>query len=199
MNYGFVLRHGDTQKNIQGMPRGLSEVPLSRKGIAQTKYAAYQLKGQRVTSIRASRLKRTEQTATIVGQALGIHPQLTPKLDTINIGTLANLPEQQADKKVLEYIIATPDTPMPNGQSIHSWQRQVWPELMYFFLLITHGKHPLLVTHGRVSQLIDALIRGNCTHLDKGTFEQLYYRQKPGEVFIVTQDGESRFSFKKFV
>jgi broad specificity phosphatase PhoE len=196
-HYGFVLRHGETRKNDIHQPRGLSPVPLSRKGVLVMEHVALLLKGKGITSIRASRLKRTEQSAEIVGRELGIKPEFTKKLDTMDIGDFEKLDENEADKKVLEYIVHKPSTPMPNGQSIYGWQVQVWPELIYFFLLITHGKHPLIVTHGRVSQLIDALIKGNCDHLDKTTFESLHYVQKPGEAFLVTEEA-GKFSFKKF-
>jgi broad specificity phosphatase PhoE len=69
----YLLRHGEKEK-IMGDP------PLTQRGIKQTESTADFLKRYAITSIYASPLLRTKQTAQIIGKALGVEVIIDDRL-----------------------------------------------------------------------------------------------------------------------
>ncbi len=68
----WFLRHGETDWNARGLSQGNVEVPLNATGIAQAKAASLLLRGRGIASIVASPLSRARDTASMVGEALGL-------------------------------------------------------------------------------------------------------------------------------
>jgi len=68
----WFLRHGETDWNAQGLTQGRTDVPLNANGRAQAQASAGRLAGRGIVSIVASPLGRAQETARIVGAALGL-------------------------------------------------------------------------------------------------------------------------------
>ena len=66
----YVMRHGQTDWNVQGLFQGDTDVPLNATGIAQAEEAAASLTEGQVDLIVCSMLQRAGQTADIVNRAL---------------------------------------------------------------------------------------------------------------------------------
>jgi broad specificity phosphatase PhoE len=192
---GFVIRHGTTEKNVQGVPRGLSDVSLTAEGIVQAHKAGKLLKPYNATSLRASLIRRSVEFATIIGKEINVKPLFTKTLDTLNIGELVKLPEDKAEKRIRGYMINSPDRKIPGGQSVNEWLHQIWPELTFFFVSVKYGRTPAIVTHGRLTLIIHALIAGNCQNFSRDVIEQWPIQQKPGEIFTVAYNG-SGFTYE---
>lgn len=63
----YVVRHGQTEANVEGLFNGLNDFDLTREGIAQANSLARQLKGKiKFFKIYCSPLKRAEHTAKIL-------------------------------------------------------------------------------------------------------------------------------------
>lgn len=195
-HYGFCVRHGETIANEQGVARGVSPVPLSSLGIAQAYQDGNALLGHDVTSLRASALERSKHHGKIIGKVLNIPPVFTKRLDTLDIGSLTQQPDEKIKSLVAKLSADEPNRKFPNGQSFNDWARFVWPEVHYFFLLVRYGRHPVIVTHGRLTNLIQALVKGDCKYLDKETLRQPP-TQKNGEIYAVTFDG-NKFKYEKW-
>lgn len=73
-NRYFVMRHGQTHNNVQGLwsVDGEKADPLTEEGKAQVEQSAQQLKKENITHIIASPFPRTQETAQLVADALGI-------------------------------------------------------------------------------------------------------------------------------
>lgn len=82
----YVLRHGQTDWNLQARLQGSTDIPLNDTGRAQAQRAAQVLSGQGISRIVASPLSRARETADIVGQALGLAPILDNRLIERNFG-----------------------------------------------------------------------------------------------------------------
>ncbi len=67
----LLLRHGQTDWNLEGRLQGRSDIPLNEAGIAGAYEAAHALDGQRFAGIFSSPLTRALQTAMIVSACLG--------------------------------------------------------------------------------------------------------------------------------
>jgi probable phosphoglycerate mutase len=68
----FVLRHGQTNWNLDARLQGSTDIPLNDTGREQARRAAEVLLGHGVEKIVASPLSRALETAQIVGQTLGL-------------------------------------------------------------------------------------------------------------------------------
>jgi broad specificity phosphatase PhoE len=188
--YGFVVRHGDTAANEQGLARGISAVPLSSLGIKQAYEDGKALTGQNVTSLRVSALERAKHHGKIISKIINIPPAFTKRLDTLDIGSLTNQLDSKVKETVAKLSADEPNKRFPNGQSFNEWAKFIWPEIHYFFLLIKAGQHPVIVTHGRLTNLIEALISGECKYLDRDTLRHPP-KQLNGEIFVVLYDGKN--------
>lgn len=81
-----LIRHGQTDWNLEGRYQGQSDVPLNPTGLAQAQSLAEQLKGQTFAAVYSSDLMRARQTAEPVAQISGITMRLEPRLREINQG-----------------------------------------------------------------------------------------------------------------
>ena len=82
----LYLRHGETDWNAQGRAQGLSDVPLNERGRDQARDAARVLATAGVARIVASPLSRAHETATIVGEALGLSVVIDAALHEVSFG-----------------------------------------------------------------------------------------------------------------
>ena len=82
----FVLRHGQTDWNLQARLQGSTDIPLNDTGREQARHAGGVLKAHGLTQIVASPLSRALETARIVGEALGLEPSVDARLIERNFG-----------------------------------------------------------------------------------------------------------------
>jgi broad specificity phosphatase PhoE len=81
-----LIRHGQTDWNLEGRYQGQSDVSLNQTGLIQAQSLAEQLKGQTFAAIYSSDLMRARQTAEPVAKKFGITIQFEPRLREINQG-----------------------------------------------------------------------------------------------------------------
>lgn len=96
-NY-FLLRHGESLKNVKGIGSSWPEkvpMPLTKKGKKEVEKAAREAKKKKIDFIFASDILRARQTAEIVGKKLGMKPILDKRLREIGLGVLNGKPISQ--------------------------------------------------------------------------------------------------------
>jgi len=81
-----LIRHGQTDWNLEGRYQGQSDVPLNQTGLAQAQSLAEQLKGPTFSAIYSSDLMRARQTAEPIAKMLGITIQVDLRLREIDQG-----------------------------------------------------------------------------------------------------------------
>jgi broad specificity phosphatase PhoE len=81
-----LIRHGQTDWNLEGRYQGQSDVPLNQTGLAQAQSLAEQLKGQTFAAIYSSDLMRARQTAEPCAKMLGMTIQAEAHLREIDQG-----------------------------------------------------------------------------------------------------------------
>jgi len=93
----YVLRHGETDWNVQGRLQGTSDVPLNARGIEQAQRAARSLRGvlSPQAIIVSSPLERALATATAVAQAAGVSVETDPRLIERAYGVWEGLTEEE--------------------------------------------------------------------------------------------------------
>ena len=82
----FVLRHGQTDWNVEARLQGSTDIPLNDTGRAQARAAAAFFKDRGLTRIVTSPLIRAHETARLVGEQLGLEPVIDARLIERNFG-----------------------------------------------------------------------------------------------------------------
>jgi uncharacterized phosphatase len=150
-----LLRHGQTNWNIDFRLQGITDIPLNETGINQAKTAGLAIseladKGEAWDLILSSPLSRARDTAVMVGEAIGIHGvEIEELLLERSFGVAEGLSHE-------EWKAQFGDTNhVPSGESLDQLEARAW--ILLQRLLDHHeGKRVLTVSHGA---LIRTLLR----------------------------------------
>lgn len=82
----ILIRHGETDWNIEGRYQGQADPPLNSRGILQAKQLAKELQNSALEILYTSPLQRAKQTARILSDELGIPEINEPRLMEIHQG-----------------------------------------------------------------------------------------------------------------
>lgn len=87
-NHIYITRHGESQWNLEGKVQGVTDIPLTAKGIEQARQLARKIKenGIKIDVILYSPLSRAADTAKIVAEENGLPLILEPRLIEQNFG-----------------------------------------------------------------------------------------------------------------
>jgi broad specificity phosphatase PhoE len=82
----LLIRHGQTDWNIEGRWQGYEPVALNAEGWAQARLLAEALRDRPIRTIISSDLPRAFETATTIGQVVGVAPQVDELWREFNLG-----------------------------------------------------------------------------------------------------------------
>lgn len=95
----FLVRHGATSLTAEDRFAGSTDVPLSPEGRRQAGSLAERLRGEEVTAIYASPMRRTLETAGILAAPHGLQPVAEPALREIDYGRWEGLTRSEVETK----------------------------------------------------------------------------------------------------
>jgi broad specificity phosphatase PhoE len=128
-----LIRHGQTNWNLEGRYHGQRDVPLNETGRAQARALALQLQDQPFSSIYSSDLQRARETAEIIAEAIHVPIMLEPRLREINQGDWeGQLVETIKDRYTglwLERIIDPINVRPPRGETVGEVAERVYSAL----------------------------------------------------------------------
>ncbi|HJX70200.1 MAG TPA: histidine phosphatase family protein [Dehalococcoidia bacterium] len=138
----ILVRHGETSWNQEGRIQGCrSDTELSERGKEQIRKVAQALRGQSITAIYSSPLRRAMDTAKAIAQALGLEVKVIPELRELDIGELEGLVEKELKGRYREFWEkwrgGNPSLHMPGGESLEELQRRAWQAIECIV-----GEHP---------------------------------------------------------
>jgi len=164
MNNLIILRHGQSQWNLENRFTGWEDVPLTEQGIAEAKVAGQLMKKNKVhiDVIFSSVLQRATKTAELAIKEMNLEQfwsdgqLLMTKDQSLNerdYGDLVGLnKEETANKYGKEQVHIwrrSYDTPPPGGESLESVVTRVRPYFIKFIEpKISEGQNVLIVAHG---------------------------------------------------
>jgi 2,3-bisphosphoglycerate-dependent phosphoglycerate mutase len=189
----ILLRHGQSQWNLENRFTGWVDVPLSAKGEAEARAAGETLRGRRIDLLYTSVLKRAIDTATIALAAAGITPPPTVRDGALNermYGDLQGLDKAEAAARWGDAQVKlwrrSYDVRPPGGESLADtaarvlpfWESRILPD-------VRAGKNVLVAAHGNS-------LRALVMHLDGLSHEQVLELEIPTGVpllYDVALDG----------
>lgn len=156
----ILIRHGETDYNLQNRYCGFSNPSLNKNGIWQSKKLADRLVNIKVGKVYSSDLKRAVETATIIFKSNSIE-QLSDFRE-MNFGIFEGLKYDEIVKKYpsryKNWINSPAKIKLPNGEALEDLVERVRRELTFILSRHKDGK-VALVTHGGPIRVIlcDAL------------------------------------------
>ena len=164
MNKLILLRHGQSQWNLENRFTGWKNVPLTEKGETEAKKAGELIKKHNISIDRvfSSLLERANRTAEIVIKQAALNNLLennklimtcSEKLNERDYGDLVGLNKQETSDKFGKDQVhiwrRSYDTPPPNGESLKDVVERVSPYFKENIKpLIDKGENVLIAAHG---------------------------------------------------
>jgi len=146
-----LVRHGQTDWNLEGRFQGQSDVPLNRAGRAEARLLAKQLNGLAFAAIYSSDLKRAMETAEIIGKAVGLTITPEARLREINQGEWEGLFLEDIRARNSELWERRTVNPAhfhpPGGESVSEVANRTYAAMDDINRLIPSGA-VLIVSHG---------------------------------------------------
>jgi len=87
----FLVRHGETESNRQGLALGRADVPLNDRGRKQVGQVAAALVAEPLLAVYASPLQRTVDTATPIAAAHDLPVSIEPAFIEMDVGEVEGL------------------------------------------------------------------------------------------------------------
>ena len=145
-----LLRHAESEGNLANKPQGHSDLPLTPRGRSQAAALAarWQTEGRHFDAILSSPLQRGRDTATLIGEALGVAVEESAILIERDVGDLASLEIHTID----EYY-ANPRATSPYQDAFGRGGEAQWALMLRagqaLQTLLDRGEgHYLAVSHG---------------------------------------------------
>ena len=86
-----LIRHGETDWNVEARLQGSTDIPLNAHGIRQAYATAQALADERFGVIYSSDLLRATMTASVIAEAQHLPMEIEPRLRERNLGMLQGL------------------------------------------------------------------------------------------------------------
>ena len=180
----YLVRHGETDWNIESKIQGKTDIALNEKGRQQAGELADVLKKEyKIRRIYTSGKRRALETAEIIGQRLGLRPEVKEGLEEINFGKWEGHSWKQVKEMFPEeYFIwhgnRRYEMP-PKGESYQHLLDRLLPALDE--IMDMDGEDALCVTHS-------AVIMTLMSYLYDTPFEDMARNYKTGNTQIVELD-----------
>jgi broad specificity phosphatase PhoE len=177
--YLWLVRHGQTDWNLEGRFLGQADQPLNKNGVAQAEEVAHFFSQKKIKVIFCSDLKRAVQTASIIAQVAGLQVIVDPRLREICQGVLEGKIFSTIQEIYPDIVALRRNDPLnvraPGGETIPEVSRRVYQAADDISLKYP-GQHILVVSHGVA--LATLIVKARGIPLDK-TFEYIPENASP--------------------
>ena len=127
----YLVRHGETESNRQGLALGRADVSLNERGRWQAQRLDRARVGEPIAAVYSSPLSRALDTARPIALSRGLEVQVEPGLIEMDIGEAEGLTFSEVRSRfpgLLEAWLAAegPNHPMPGGERLVDVQTRAW-------------------------------------------------------------------------
>ena len=154
-NHIYITRHGESQWNIEGKVQGVTDTPLTAKGIEQAHELARKIKekGIKIDAILYSPLIRAADTAKILAEENGLSLTLEPRLIEQNFGRYESTPRNGAEfheaKKDMASRFGTGESMLHLAQRIYNLLDDIK----------VGDREVILVAHNGITRMVESYFR----------------------------------------
>lgn len=143
-----LLRHGQTDWNIDFRLQGVTDIPLNETGIAQAKDAALALDRSEWDAVISSPLSRAKDTADIVSSIVGLgQASIQPLLLERSFGEAEGMGHEEWRDKYAD------SNKVPGGESLPDLEKRA--HLLLDTLAAEHlGRRIIAVSHGALIRIL---------------------------------------------
>jgi broad specificity phosphatase PhoE len=158
----FMVRHGATVLTAEDRFAGATDVELSEEGREQTRRLAERLGGEKISSVFASPMSRTMETAGILAVPHGLEVQPRDGFREISHGRWEQMTRREVEERFPEEVVEWENDPYTfapqGGESGLAVTARALPALVE--LVRGHpGKNLLVVSHkGTIRLLLSSLL-----------------------------------------
>lgn len=128
-----LIRHGETDWNVEGRYQGQEDPPLNEAGITQSHHLANELNNVGLEVLFSSPLKRSLQTAKIISDHLNIPLILEPRFMEIHQGKWQKHLRSEIEDRYPDLFHKWENEPWevrpPNGETLNQVLNRVYPAL----------------------------------------------------------------------
>lgn len=197
----ILVRHGESQWNLENRFTGWVDIDLSPRGEEEAKKAGDLLKNYHIDCVFTSALKRAQRTTDIILERMNITDIPIEKDQALNerhYGDLQGLNKQETGEKFgmdqLKIWRRSYDVAPPNGESLKDTQNRVLP---YYYEKIQpklkEGKNVLISAHGNS-------LRALVMHLENLSKEEVLELNIPtGIPYVYQLDDNLNIISKKYL
>jgi broad specificity phosphatase PhoE len=178
----ILIRHGETDWNVEGRWQGHADVPLNARGRAQAESIAQSLTGAGLAAIYASDLERAWETAEPLARAAGLEVRQDPRLREIDQGEWQGLLVTEIQARYADEFRRRRENPLevapPGGETAAQVRDRVLAAVQD--VLRAHpGQNVAIVSHGLAVAVILA-------HFRKAPVEKIWELvPENGEIAVV--------------
>ncbi|MFU8795391.1 MAG: alpha-ribazole phosphatase [Dethiobacteria bacterium] len=148
----YLIRHGETESNLQRRYQGWTESPLSDNGLRQAEKVGFFLAEKNIEALYCSDLNRALHTARVIGAGSGIKPQITPLLREIHFGQWEGMTFDEIEAAWGAMISEWIDDPFhkaaPGGETLKEVCERMQSFLIRMQEIYPDGKRIAVVSHG---------------------------------------------------
>jgi 2,3-bisphosphoglycerate-dependent phosphoglycerate mutase len=197
----LLLRHGQSQWNLENRFTGWVDVPLSPRGEQEARAAGEKLRGRRIDKLYTSVLERAIGTARLALESAGLGPPPTERDAALNermYGDLQGLDKAEAAQRFgadqVKLWRRSYDVKPPGGESLADTAARVLPYWTAHILPdLRAGLNVLVVAHGNS-------LRALVMHLDGLTREQVLELEIPtGQPLLYEIAPDGRVTGKRYL
>ena len=174
----YLVRHGQTDWNINHRIQGHLDMPLNDTGRNEAAVCAKQLAAVKIDQIISSDLSRAKETANIINKTLSVPIRFDSRLREINMGDLQGVLVQDMTDETWDIFNHEP-------HKVHAESLEdVYKRVKSFFDDMDKMTNTLVVTHGGVVRMTKYLSQ-NPNFFDQAKFEEIAieFKIKNTEVF----------------
>jgi phosphoserine phosphatase len=162
----LLVRHGETDWNVENRFQGQKDVPLNHNGIKQAQRVRDFLADVPIDCAFSSSLSRAKQTAEIIIDAQGLSLNIDDRFKEVNHGDWEGLIKADVEQLYPKQFALWKNQPSlclkPNGETLEEVRERVitaWERLIEG-CMTTNTKTVLVVAHQVINQVILCHISG---------------------------------------
>ena len=153
----ILVRHGETDWNLNDRIQGILDIPLNSKGLDQARKAGLRLSNEKIDAIYCSPMERAKQTAAEIAKFHDVPIEYNDLISEKNFGEMEGMDRVEykkiRDNSGIPYHLFTP----PQGENYVDVRERL--EKFYSSIKEKHAGHTVLVvSHGGVIRTLITLL-----------------------------------------